>query len=132
MSSRGGLMQLVAYGAQDVYLTGQPPITFYRTTYRQHTNFAMDSIESNNEPEIYQPPIKAEPLIIYAILDAENAVCVVSLEPIAEGGEYWLCGTCRKVIGWDAATVWISEHKNCPHCRQTAGLDAKYVNSASQ
>lgn len=24
----GGLMQLVAYGAQDVYLTGNPQITF--------------------------------------------------------------------------------------------------------
>jgi len=41
----GGLMQLVAYGAQDVYLTGNPQITFYKVTYRRHTNFAMESIE---------------------------------------------------------------------------------------
>ncbi|MBI96167.1 hypothetical protein CL656_03390 [bacterium] len=41
----GGLMQLVAYGAQDVYLTGNPQITFFKTTYRRHTNFAMESIE---------------------------------------------------------------------------------------
>ena len=41
----GGLMQLVAYGAQDVYLTGNPQITFWRVTYRRHTNFAMESIE---------------------------------------------------------------------------------------
>jgi len=38
-------MQLVAYGAQDVYLTGNPQITFYKVTYRRHTNFAMESIE---------------------------------------------------------------------------------------
>jgi len=38
-------MQLVAYGAQDVYLTGNPQITFFKTTYRRHTNFAMESIE---------------------------------------------------------------------------------------
>ena len=38
-------MQLVAYGAQDVYLTGNPQITFWKVTYRRHTNFATESIE---------------------------------------------------------------------------------------
>ena len=38
-------MQLVAYGAQDVYLTGNPQITFWKVIYRRHTNFAMESIE---------------------------------------------------------------------------------------
>ena len=41
----GGLMQLVAYGAQDVYLTGDPQITFFKCVYRRHTNFAVESIE---------------------------------------------------------------------------------------
>ena len=41
----GGLMQLVAYGAQDVYLTGNPQITFWKVTYRRHTNFSLESIE---------------------------------------------------------------------------------------
>ena len=41
----GGLMQLVAYGAQDVYLTGNPQITFFKVVYRRHTNFAMEAIE---------------------------------------------------------------------------------------
>ena len=41
----GGLMQLVAYGAQDVYLTGNPQITFFKVVYRRHTNFAMESVE---------------------------------------------------------------------------------------
>jgi hypothetical protein len=41
----GGLMQLVAYGAQDVYLTGNPQITFWKVTYRRYTNFAIESIE---------------------------------------------------------------------------------------
>ena len=31
----GGLMQLVAYGAQDVYLTGNPQITFYQSSLPQ-------------------------------------------------------------------------------------------------
>ncbi len=41
----GGLMQLVAYGAQDVYLTGNPQITFFKVVYRRHTNFSMEAIQ---------------------------------------------------------------------------------------
>ena len=41
----GGLMQLVAYGAQDIYLTGNPQITFFKVVYRRHTNFAVEAIE---------------------------------------------------------------------------------------
>ena len=41
----GGLMQLVAYGAQDVYLTGNPKVTFFQAVYKRHTNFAMETIE---------------------------------------------------------------------------------------
>ena len=40
----GGLMQLVAYGAQDVYLTGSPQITFFKVIYRRHTNFSVEPI----------------------------------------------------------------------------------------
>jgi len=38
-------MQLVAYGAQDIYLTGNPQITFFKVVYRRHTNFSMECIE---------------------------------------------------------------------------------------
>ena len=41
----GALLQLVAYGAQDVYLTGNPQMTFWKAVYKRHTNFAMESIE---------------------------------------------------------------------------------------
>ena len=41
----GGLMQLVAYGAQDVFLTGKPEISFFKVVYRRHTNFAIEAIE---------------------------------------------------------------------------------------
>lgn len=41
----GGIMQLVAYGAQDVYLTGNPQITFFKIVYKRHTNFAIEAIE---------------------------------------------------------------------------------------
>ena len=38
-------MQLVAYGAQDIYLTGNPQITFFKVVYRRHTNFSMETIQ---------------------------------------------------------------------------------------
>ena len=41
----GGLMQLVAYGAQDVYLSGNPQITFFKVVYRRHTNFSVEPIQ---------------------------------------------------------------------------------------
>ena len=41
----GGLMQLVAYGSQDVYLTGNPQITFFKVVYRRHTNFSIEPIQ---------------------------------------------------------------------------------------
>lgn len=40
----GGLTQIVTYGSQDLYLTGTPEITFFKTVYRRHTNFSMESI----------------------------------------------------------------------------------------
>jgi len=41
----GGYIQAVAYGSQDIYLTGNPQITFFKAAYKRHTNFAIESIE---------------------------------------------------------------------------------------
>lgn len=43
----GGLLQLVAYGAQDAYLNGNPQITFWKGLYKRHTNFAMEPFRIN-------------------------------------------------------------------------------------
>ena len=43
----GGLIQLVTYGAQDIFLTGTPQITFFKIVYRRHTNFATESIQQH-------------------------------------------------------------------------------------
>ena len=40
----GGLLQLTAKGDQDIYLTGNPQITFFKIVYRRHTNFAIESV----------------------------------------------------------------------------------------
>lgn len=44
-------MQLVAYGAQDIYLTGNPMITFFKAIYRRHTNFTIESIQNTFETD---------------------------------------------------------------------------------
>ena len=36
-------MQLIARGHPDIYITGNPQITFWKTVYRRHTNFAIES-----------------------------------------------------------------------------------------
>ena len=53
MTGNGGLLQLVAQGKQDVFLTGNPQITWFKFVYRRHTNFAIESIEmySDNKPD---------------------------------------------------------------------------------
>ena len=50
----GGYLQLVSYGAQDIYLTGNPQITFFKTVYRRYTNFAIESIRNgfNGTPTV--------------------------------------------------------------------------------
>jgi hypothetical protein len=40
----GGLLQLVAYGSQDLYLTGNPQVSFFKVVYRRHTNFSMEYV----------------------------------------------------------------------------------------
>ena len=38
----GGLIQLIAVGEQDQFLTGDPQITFFKCVYKRHSNFAME------------------------------------------------------------------------------------------
>lgn len=41
----GGLIQLVSYGSANIWLTGNPQITFFKTVFKRHTHFAMESIK---------------------------------------------------------------------------------------
>lgn len=43
----GGLLDLVAIGAQDMYISGNPQVTLFKATYRRHTNFAVEPIEAS-------------------------------------------------------------------------------------
>jgi hypothetical protein len=48
----GGLIELVNYGSQDLYLTGTPEITFFKVVYRKYGNFAIDSIKVNFDDQV--------------------------------------------------------------------------------
>src|SRR2546430_1969288 len=41
----GGLIQVVAYSTQDIFLTGNPQITFFKSVYKRYTNFAIEAIQ---------------------------------------------------------------------------------------
>ena len=43
----GGLIQLIAKGKSDVYITGNPQFSFFKSVYRRHTNFTIESIEQS-------------------------------------------------------------------------------------
>jgi hypothetical protein len=91
----GGLMQLVAYGAQDQYLTGNPIITFWRTTYRRHNNFDING----NQPNVQLNKIDNIDswITIYRIIKEtdRNIECPISLEIINTNRSYCICAECK-------------------------------------
>ena len=93
----GGLMQLVAYGAQDIYLTGNPQITFFKVVYRRHTNFACESIEQTFNGSVdFNKRVTATisrngDLIKDMFLEVELPV-------INTAGEYWSNGVGNAMI----------------------------------
>ena len=48
----GGYIQLIARGEEDLHLIGNPQITFFKTVYRQYTNFSMELIENDIDNSI--------------------------------------------------------------------------------
>ena len=42
---KGTLLQIIAYGAEDLYLKQDPEITFFKKVYKQHTVFSLESVD---------------------------------------------------------------------------------------
>jgi hypothetical protein len=87
----GGLMQLVAYGAQDIYLTGNPQITFFKVVYRRHTNFAMENIQQtfSGNPSFGQ---RATAIVSRNGDLINSAYLNVQLPSLSEGNWYFVNG----------------------------------------
>ena len=81
----GGLMQLVAYGAQDIYLTGNPQITFFKVVYRRHTNFSMECIR-----QTFKGTVGAGARVVATISRNGDLVhdCFLKVPPQTLGGQY--------------------------------------------
>ena len=95
----GGIAQLVAVGAQDVHLVGQPEVSFFRSTYKRHTNFSqtverqviqgnvsnngMSTIRFERKGDmlnyVYFMPIKSDGTQSDAIADWKTAISKVEL-----------------------------------------------------
>ena len=88
----GGLMQLVAYGAQDIYLTGNPQITFFKVVYRRHTNFAMENIQQtfSGNPSFGQ---RATAIVSRNGDLINSAYLNVQLPSLSDGNWYLVNGT---------------------------------------
>ena len=69
-------MQLVAYGAQDIYLTGNPQITFFKVVYRRHTNFSMECIDQTLNGAV---AANSEQLLLFHVMVILFAVCITKL-----------------------------------------------------
>ena len=83
----GGLMQLVAYGAQDIYLTGNPQITFFKVVYRRHTNFSMETIEQTVNGSSITGDSKSATVTISRNGDLVHKVYVNVSQPKGESGD---------------------------------------------
>jgi hypothetical protein len=125
----GGLMQLVAYGQQDVYLTGNPTVTFSRITYRRHTNFVR---EQNEQDELVNPYDINKWTIKYVIIleTDRNMECPINLELIKLNDEYCKCNECKYNFSKEALMEAFNTNYTCPMCRAEWTDKTKYINKS--
>ena len=86
----GGLIQLVAVGIQDIYLIGNPQITFFKTVYKKYTNFSMESIQQSIDGRTdFGQQIE---ITIQRKGDLIKDIILDILLPILPNGYYWTNG----------------------------------------
>ena len=103
----GGLIQLVAYGEQDVFLTGDPKVTFFQAVYKRHTNFAIECIQQTvngssvaNGSRMSVVVARSGDLIGEMYIDLQTSAS-------GAGSNTW-CGYSNVVGTWDG-TAWMAE-----------------------
>ena len=82
----GGLIQLVAYGAQDAYLTGTPEMTYFKSVFRRHTNFSVESIKQTLDGNITTSESKVSTVISRSGDLPSNIWIEADLPPITNQG----------------------------------------------
>lgn len=134
MSNSGGLLQLVATGRQDIYLSGNPQMTFFKQVYRRYTNFSMETQRipfdtSVNFGKLISTSIPRNGDLLSQLYldiklpyitangpqpDAEN-VCGVQVDPITD-----YTNPCTTCVSWvngvgyamiDYISIWIGQQE---------------------
>ena len=101
----GGLMQLVAYGAQDRFLTGNSSVRRYSPPSRLTTSVTPEQHDN----------------ILYLTEDLieidRYEECIISLEQIQNNENIAKCSQCKKIVKYNIMQQWFNENESCPHCR---------------
>ena len=141
----GGLMQLIAYGGQDIYLTGntQPsnssseehesplyfPLPFW---FNNNPNLAIPLVSlpytsqninlGINELQYYNDDYDHDyDNILYLTEDLieinRYEECIILLEQIQNNENIAKCSQCKKITKYNLMQQWFNENESCPHCR---------------
>jgi hypothetical protein len=107
----GGLIQLVAYGEQDVVLTGNPTVTFFQAVYKRHTNFAMETIQQTTNGQIATAAITSNSRITVIVARNGDLAGEMYLElqsnTVTLGANVW--SGFSNVVGTLDGTSWMAE-----------------------
>lgn len=102
----GGLMQLVAYGAQDIYLTGNDQIRFRENgQLLVFSELDEKTIEANFFDE-YNKRLEV----------LSNDDCIICCECMT-GDKAIDCICCKKIFHVKCVGTWTKNKNTCPHCR---------------
>ncbi len=122
----GALMQLVAYGAQDIYLDG--PGYTHSNAYASHEYYhaickrekKQNNVISHKNKQ-YGTPRQLK----------KGTECIISLDEIKEKEAYSICTTCKQIFSWGHIILWTQNHNTCPHCRCETNITnmKKYINT---
>ena len=116
-----GLMQLVAYGPQDMYLTGNRQISFWSTSNIRRTNITMENL---NKFDINLWPIK----YIIILETDHNIECPIILEQINLNDQYCRCDKCKYNFSKEALIDSFKTKISCPMCRGEWTDKTLYIN----
>ena len=109
-------MQLVAYGAQDVFLTGTPKVTFFQAVYKRHTNFAMETIEqtingnAGNDGRLSVTVARNGDLVGDMFLELQAAASLAPVTSAATPDTCWLAERAVKSVEMSIGGQRIDKH----------------------
>lgn len=117
-------MQLVAYGAQDVYLENPVPVNWRNNRNGNPYFRELDELVDHRLNPQYNRPAFDETKAIFRKSGLKNGTeCLITLCPINRGDKYTRCYQCKQVFDWGSMVLWLQDHPGCPHCRTNLNLD---------